>query len=277
MASRLIQAGHDLTVWNRTPEKANPLLDRGAKLGGSPAEVAVHSEVVITMLATPQALDQVVFGPRGLSEGLEGESVLIDMSTVGPEAIRATATWLRGGVKMLDAPVLGSVPQARSGSLKIFVGGSEEVFRTWLPVLEVMGKARWIGSLGSGACMKLVANSALMAVMTGLAEALSLGDALDLEERALLDVLSDSPIGATVRSKRANIQSGDYPANFKLTLAKKDIELVVEEAARLGLNLPVAMAAKSWLEAAERSGMGEMDYSAVIPQARRKGQAFKHR
>ncbi|MDQ4068516.1 MAG: NAD-binding protein, partial [Actinomycetota bacterium] len=171
-------------------------------------------------------------------------------------------------VDLLDAPVLGSVPQATEGTLKIFVGGYEAVFERWRPVLEVMGTPRHMGPLGAGAAMKLVANSTLGALMCGLAEALALADALGLEEHAVLDILAESPIGATTRSKRKLIESGEYPANFKLALAAKDLRLVAEAAGQAGLELRLAPGARAWLEQADAAGLGDLDYSAVIAAVR---------
>jgi 3-hydroxyisobutyrate dehydrogenase-like beta-hydroxyacid dehydrogenase len=129
-------------------------------------------------------------------------------------------------------------------------------------VLEDLGTPRHLGPQGAGAAMKLVANVCLGVLMTGLGEALAFSRALGLDPGDVLDVLAESPIGATVRSKRSNIESGDWPANFKLELAAKDLRLVQAEAARLELH--VADAARRWLEAAEAAGLGECDYSAVI-------------
>ena len=270
MAGRLLGAGHDVTVWNRTAERAAPLVERGAKQGESPAAAASGADVVITMVADPPALEDVVLGSDGLGAELAPGTTLVEMSTVGPDVVRGLARRLPEGVDVLDAPVLGSVPQATDGTLKIFVGGDEAVFERWRPVLDAMGTPRHLGPLGSGAAMKLVANSTLGALMCGLAEALALADALGLEEHAVLDVLAESPIGATTKSKRKLIESGEYPANFKLALAAKDLRLVTAAAEEAGLELRLAPGARAWLEAADAEGLGELDYSAVIAAVRGK-------
>jgi 3-hydroxyisobutyrate dehydrogenase-like beta-hydroxyacid dehydrogenase len=131
-----------------------------------------------------------------------------------------------------------------------------------------MGTPRLLGPLGSGASMKLVVNSTLMALMSALAEALALADALGLDTGDVLDVLADSPIGAPARGKRPNIERAAYPPNFRLALARKDSGLVVEAAQRARLDLPLARAALGWMDAAERAGLGDLDYSAVIAHAR---------
>ncbi len=268
MAARLVDAGHDVSVWNRTPEKAESLVQNGAVQAASPAEAASGAEIVVTMLADPQALEDVVFGPEGVAAGVRSGTTVVEMSTIGVDAVRSLAARLPDGVELVDAPVLGSVPQATEGTLKIFVGGDQSAFERCRPVLEAMGTPRHLGSLGAGAAMKLVANSTLGVVMCGLAEALALADALGLEESAVLDILAESPIGTTVKSKRAKVESGVYEANFTLALAAKDLGLVTSAAEAARLQLRLAPAAQEWLEQANAAGLGDLDYSAVIAEAR---------
>lgn len=268
MAARLVDAGHDVSVWNRTAERGAALVENGAVQAASPAEAASGAEMVVTMLADPQALEHVVFGLEGVAAGVRLGTTVVEMSTIGVDAVRSLAGRLPDGVDVLDAPVLGSVPQATEGTLKIFVGGDQSAFERCRPVLEAMGAPRHLGSLGAGAAMKLVANSTLGVLMCGLAEALALADALGLEESAVLDILAESPIGATVKSKRAKVESGVYEANFTLALAAKDLGLVTSAAEAAGLHLRLAPAAQDWLERANAGGLGGLDYSAVIADAR---------
>ena len=263
MAARLLDAGHELRVWNRTPGKAGSLVEAGATEAGSPAEAAAGAGAVITMLADPAAVEDVVS-----AADLNAGTTLIEMSTIGPDAVRSLAARLPGGVEVLDAPVLGSIPQATEGTLKIFVGGDAEVLERRRSVLEAMGTPRHLGPLGAGAAMKLVANSTLGALMTALAEALALADGLGLEEADVLDILSESPIGVTAKGKRPLIESGVYKPNFTLGLAAKDLRLVMEGAEAAGVELRLAAAARSWLERADEHGLGELDYSAVIADVR---------
>jgi len=272
MAGRLLDAGHDLVVWNRTPDKAEALVARGARLVDTPAEAARQGEAVFTMLSNPEALEEVVFGPDGLAGGMgednNGAHTLIEMSTVGPDVMRELSERVPEGVDVIDAPVLGSVPQATDGSLKIFVGAEPDLAEVWMPVLEALGRPIHMGPPGSGAAMKLVTNSILGALMSGLAEALTLADAFALDQSTVLDILAESPIGVTVKSKRELIESGRFPANFKLSLATKDLRLVTGTAQNAGLQLPLAMAARAWFELSDADGLGGFDYSAVIARAR---------
>jgi 3-hydroxyisobutyrate dehydrogenase len=268
MAIRLIEAGHDVTVWNRTTEKARPVVERGAGQAATPAEAAAGAEAAITMLATPRALDDVLFGGGGLAEGLAAGSTLIEMSTVGPTVVREIRSKLPPEIGMLDAPVQGSVPQVLEGSLRMWVGGPDDEARRWMPILEVLGTPRHVGPLGSGAGLKLVMNSTLGAALSGLGEALALGDGLGLDQGITLDALEGSPLGTTVKSKRPLIESGVYEPHFKVSLAHKDATLVTDEAARAGVDMRVAEAARQWYEGADEAGLSDLDYSAVVAHIR---------
>lgn len=273
IAARLVGAGHDVTVWNRTPERAAPLLELGARRAETPEEAAAGAEVAVTVLSTPEVLERVLFGPSGLAAGMVAGSTLVEMSTIGPDAVQALAPRLPEGVEMVDAPVLGSVPQATEGTLNVFVGGSPEAFERLRPLLEVLGRPRHIGPLGSGAAMKLTVNSTLGPLMAALGEALALADAFGLDQAAVLDVLADSALGASTRSKRSRIESGEFEPNFRLEMALKDSVLITEAAARRGVALPVAAAVRDVLAAAEEGGLGDLDYSAVIAHIRGAGPA----
>jgi len=264
MAARLLGADHDVTVWNRTREKAEPLGRRGARVASAPGESIADADVAITMLTDPDAVERVVFGHDGLAATLEPGQTLIEMSTIGPDAVRSIAERLPDGVEMVDAPVRGSVRQATDGSLIILVGASDTAFDRVRPVLESLGTIHRIGGLGAGAAMKLVANSTIGATMAAFGEALALGEALGLDRSILLDTLSETPIGTTVKSKRENVESGSYPASFKLALALKDMRLVSDAARRAGRTLRLADGTLEWFETADADGAGGLDYSAVV-------------
>ena len=264
MASRLLRAGHDLAVWNRSAERTVALAREGAAVVSSPAKAAAGADFVITMLATPEALEQVLFGTAGLVPALSTGQVLIDMSTVGPDEIRSVAARMPKGVSLVDAPVRGSLPQATSGRLDIFVGATDENYERVRPILESLGSVRHVGGQGSGAAMKLVANLTLGAAIVALGEALSLGESLALERKLLLDALADSPIGPIVAAKRANIESDQFAPSFKLQLAAKDMKLVMEAAVARGRDLKQARANRAWLDEAAEHGAADLDFSAVV-------------
>lgn len=264
MAARLLDAGHDVTVWNRTPERAEPLRERGAAVAATPAEAARGAEGAFTMLADPDALEQVVFGKGGLAESLGPGSTVIEMSTVGPAAIAQLAERLPAGVDLVDAPVRGSVAAATEGSLRILVGASDQAFARWAPVLEALGIPTHTGPVGTGAAMKLVNNLTVLGLTGVAAEALALARGLGLETGPALDLLAQTPLGSWVEYVRGKVQSGEYPPNFKLSLAEKDLRLALDAAAEAGLSLRIADAARSWLADAERAGLDGMDHTAVI-------------
>jgi len=264
MATRLLQAGHHVTVWNRTPERATPLVERGAVAAASPAEAAAGVDVAITMLATPDAIEQVVLGDEGLALALGPGQVFIDMSTVGPETVGDVAARLPEGVSMVDAPVRGSVPQATEGSLDVFVGATDEGFERVRPILESLGDVRHVGGPGSGAAMKLVVNATLGASIVAFGEALALARSLGLDRGDVLDVLARSPIGPTVAAKRAMVEANHYPPSFKLRHAAKDMRLVAEAAEAAGLDLREASAARAWLDEAAEQSSAVLDYAAVV-------------
>jgi len=263
MAARLLSSGHELTVWNRTSAKAEPFAKQGATAAESPAEAVANADIVITMLATPDALLDVLFGERGAAAGLHPEQTLIEMSTVGPAVIEEMASKLPSGVTVIDAPVLGSVPAATDGTLLVFVGAETQTFERVRPILETFGSVRRIGGLGAGAAMKLVVNLTLGAVMTTVGEALALARSFGLDRSTVLDVLEQSPIGGTVKSKRERIESGHYPANFKVALAEKDMRLVNEAAEAHDVVLRVARAAHEWFITGAPVAP-DLDYSAVV-------------
>ena len=264
MATRLLQAGHELTVWNRTPDRAKPLAAGGATVAESPAEAGAGAAFAITMVATPEALKEVVLGEHGLVRALGPGQVYIDMSTVGPHTVRSIAARFPEGAAVVDAPVRGSVSQAAEGRLEIFVGAGDEDFERVRPILESLGSVVHVGGRGAGAGMKLVANLALGASIAAVGEALALGEALGLGRTPLLNMLEGSQLSPAVRAKRTNIESGHYPPSFKLRHAAKDLRLVIDAGAAVDRDLKVSAAARAWLDAAVERGAADLDYSAVV-------------
>jgi 3-hydroxyisobutyrate dehydrogenase-like beta-hydroxyacid dehydrogenase len=252
IARRLIDAGHELTVWNRTAAKAEPL---GLPVAASPADAASRAEVVITMVADPAALEAVTEGPQGVATGAGDDTTLIEMSTVGPAAIQRLASVL--SADLLDAPVLGSLAEAEAGTLTLFVGGGRELFERHRDLLSILGKPLYVGPRGSGAAAKLVANSTLINVIGALGEALALAEALGLSRESAFEVLGTTSLAAQSERRRPALESGEFPPRFPLRLARKDADLIAEQ----GLDLRLTEAGRSWLAEA---GDGDQDYSAVL-------------
>jgi len=264
IARRLLAAGHDVSVWNRTAAKMAPLVELGATAATTPADAAVRAEVVVTMVSDAGVLQTVTEGELGIAAGLSGAAALIEMSTVGPAAVSRLASLLPPGVGLLEAPVLGSIDEAESGTLAIFVGGPEALVERWTPLLSELGTPIHVGPLGAGAAAKLVANSTLFGVLGLLGEALTLAEGLGLTRETAFTVLAKTPLAAQAERRRPSIESGKCPPRFSLSLARKDAELITDAAAAAGLDLPLAEVQRRRFIEAERAGWGEEDYSAVI-------------
>jgi 3-hydroxyisobutyrate dehydrogenase-like beta-hydroxyacid dehydrogenase len=266
IAGRLLESGHRVTVWNRTRAKTTELAKRGASAAATPAEAAAHADAVITMVADPDALRAVTEDADGVASGIRTSATVIQMSTVGVAATLRLAALLDGRCGLLDAPVLGSVSEAESGTLTVFAGGDDAQFQRWQPLLSALGRPLHVGGIGAGSAAKLVANTTLFGVVGVLGEALALARALGLEEDAAFDVLAATPIAPQAERRRAAVESGTYPPRFSLALAHKDAELIREAASAAGVDLRVTEAARTWLADAQEAGLGEQDYSSVLEQ-----------
>jgi 3-hydroxyisobutyrate dehydrogenase len=262
IAQRLLEAGHELVVWNRTPEKARQLTELGAVGAESPADAARRAEAVLTMVADPEALRQVTEGPDGVAAGAGEGTTVIQMSTVSPAATKRLESVLEPtGAALLDSPVLGSLSEVESGTLKIFAGGPTELVERWTPLLAVLGTVMRVGPVGAGTDAKLVANSTLVGVLGVLGEALAVGQRLGLPQEVVFEVLAQTPISAQAERRRPALESGEFPQRFALSLALKDANLILEAA---GTDLKVVAAAREWLAEANEASWGERDYSTIL-------------
>jgi len=263
-ARRFLDTGHEVIVWNRTPEKAEDLVSRGAQPAASPAEAARSAEALVTVVSDPAALRAVAEGPEGIAAGAGASTTAIEMSTVGPDAIRMLRSALPPETGLLDAPVLGSLSEAESGTLHVFVGGPEELAERWTSLLSALGETIHVGPLGAGAATKLVANATLVGTMTLLGETVALADALGVPREVTFRVLAWTPLAAQAARRREPLTTGEFPRRFDLALARKDGELVSEAAAAAGVDARVLAAAATWFADAEDAGLGDEDYSTVL-------------
>ena len=264
IARRFLDAGNELVVWNRDAARTAPLTEAGATRAQTPAEAARAAEVVVTMVADPQALQAVTEGPDGVAAGAADSTAVIQMSTVGPDSISRLASVLPSGVGLLDSPVLGSVSEAESGTLKVFLSGEQPLVERWTPLLSTLGSVLHVGGLGAGTAAKLVANSTLVGTISLLGESLALAGKLGLSRDVTFDVLAETALAAQAERRRAAIETGDYPKRFGLSLARKDADLILEAAAAAGADLRLLAAARTWFADAEEAGRGDDDYSAVL-------------
>ena len=279
MASRLLGAGNQVTVYNRTRRRAEELLPSGASIAESPRELARSAEIVVSSVADDAALAQVMYGGEGALAGARPGSVFIDLSTVHPrESVQLSQAGLAKGVDVLDAPVSGSLPQAEEGQLILFVGGKQPVFERCQPLFGVLGKtALFMGPSGSGSMTKLCVNALLGLGMQSLAEALALGERGGLRRERLLEALAETPVlSPSQRSKFDNIQRDVYPALFPQRLMFKDFSLIMQQAVELAVAMP-ATAAATQVAAAEHAretvAHVDDDFSAVVRAMRLNGRA----
>jgi len=264
MASRLIRAGYQLTVYDRTREKAQAIA--GATVAETPEAAAAHSDVVISIVTNDAALDEVMFGQDNVPAGAHAGSAIIDMSTVSPRTSRRLFQAAKAkGVAMIDAAVSGSVPQVEQGSLVIFVGGEHETYQRCKPILDILGQSSfYMGPSGMGTTMKLVVNTLLGLGMQALAEAIALGEKAGLEKGLLLDVLGQTAVLTPgQKAKLANVKREQYPTQFALSLQHKDLGLILSEADELSVSMPATAAAQQMYTAALAKGM-DADFSIMI-------------
>jgi 3-hydroxyisobutyrate dehydrogenase-like beta-hydroxyacid dehydrogenase len=272
MAGRLLAAGYDLTVHDRTRERARPLEQRGAKFAPTPERVAAVVDIVLSSLTDDAALEEVMFGVKGALAGARPGTVFIEMSTVSPRAsARLHEAVTTRSLAALDAPVSGSTPQAENGQLMILVGGNEEVYRRCRPILSVLGEEPfYMGPAGSGTAMKLCLNTLLGVGIQALAEAIALGLRGGLDRERLLDVLgAASVLSPSQKSKLEHARTGEYPATFPLRLMYKDFGLIFQRAQELSVPMPSTAAAAQVcaVEHARHQAGEDEDFSAVIRTA----------
>ena len=267
IAQRLIDAGHPVTVYNRTPDKAQRLVTAGASLARTPRALAAESDVIFYSLADDAAVRDVALGADGVLAGARRGSILVDLSTVLPETSRAVSAAAQSkDIAAIDAPVSGSTPQSEQGTLIIFVGGDPTAYELIADPLRALGRHIYMGPSGSGTTMKLVTNTLLGLGVEALAEALTLGRKAGLETARLLDALQlTAVVSPAQKGKFENVRRGEYPAAFALRMMSKDYGLILRLAESHSVPMPATAAAKqvATIETVRSRGRDE-DFSAVI-------------
>jgi 3-hydroxyisobutyrate dehydrogenase len=263
MARNIAAAGLPLRVWNRTREKAAPLREVGAEVAGSPADAVRGADVVVTMLFDADAVEQALEDARdGLAEG----AVLLQQATVGVDgADRLARVAERLGLVYVDAPVLGTKKPAEDGALVVLASGPAEARDRVAPVLDAIGsRTLWLGPAGQGSRLKLVANSWVLTVVEGVAEALTLARALGVEPRAFLEVVEGGAMDAPyVQLKGSAMLSGSFDPAFAVAGAAKDAALMRDAAAAAGVEVPIVEIAQRYLDLAKDKGHGNDDMAAT--------------
>jgi 3-hydroxyisobutyrate dehydrogenase-like beta-hydroxyacid dehydrogenase len=261
MAANLAKAGHELTVYNRTREKADAwVADHGGTVAGTPREASADAEVVITMVVDGAQVEEVLLGEDGAAR----DGVLfVDMSTIAPSDARRIGE--RVG-RFMDAPVTGSSPKAEAGTLTIMAGGEGADFERARALFEVMGElVLHVGPLGQGQMIKLINNSVAAANAATLAQALTVGKATGVDLEALVKVMGAGSGGSTMLSLKAQpMLEHDYATLFKLEHMLKDVRLCLEEAQAAGVPFPAASQARDLYAGAMGRGHAEDDFAAVL-------------
>lgn len=272
MAGRLLDAGFDLTVYNRTRERCAALEAKGAKVADSAKAMVESCDIVFACTSDPASAKAVFFGEDGVLAGITPGKKFVDMSTVNVETVLeiGSAVTAKGGI-YLEAPVAGSKGPALTGQLVILAGGDEKLKEEAQPAFDVMGKKTYfLGEMGAGARMKLVINMMMGINMVALAEGLAVGQKAGLNGSDILSVLGDSAIASPMYGLKGPLMlDGNYATNFPLKHEQKDMRLAVEMGDLHGQPLPVAAAANEAFKASMADGQGDKDFSVVMDSVMR--------
>jgi 3-hydroxyisobutyrate dehydrogenase-like beta-hydroxyacid dehydrogenase len=268
MAANLARAGFDLVVWNRTAEKAREwAVEHGAEVAESPAQVAERSDVVITMVVDGDQVESVLLGESGAAEGAREGLLCIDMSTIGPRAARRIAERLaERGIEFMDAPVTGSSPKAEDGTLTIMAGGSSDSFERARPLFDAIGELIvHVGEVGQGQLVKVINNAVAAANTAVVAEGLLAGKLAGADLDALVTVMrAGSGASSMLELKAGPMRAHDWSTLFKLEHMLKDLRLCLEEAEAVGARMELVEDTAVLLAEAERKGLGERDFAALL-------------
>jgi 3-hydroxyisobutyrate dehydrogenase-like beta-hydroxyacid dehydrogenase len=267
LTQRLHSSGWNVQAWNRSPDPARAMSQKGIRITASLAELVADSDVVLSCLANDAAVHSVYLDKDGVLSAEKPGTILLEMSTISPQLSRLLHQEASTrGLSLLDLAISGSTPAVDAGKITLFAGGERDTFEQCIPIYESIAK-QWflIGGGSSGVQMKLIVNLLLGVEMQAIAEAVSLGEHLQLNRDVLLDVLSKTAVIAPAFvGKFQKIRNNDYSPEFPLRLMSKDMDLVMETAVNAGANLPAASVTQSVLASSLPSN-GDLDLAAITP------------
>lgn len=266
MAANILQAGYPLMVYNRTPDKAQPLAQMGAGVASSPRALAHAADVIIAMVTGPEALQDLLWGPGGAAAEFNSKKIFINMSSVSPQFTWELAERLAPqGVVFIDAPVSGSKKPAEDATLIILTGGQREQVDQVTPLLLTMGKKVVnCGPAPQGSMMKMMVNLLLGLMMEGVSEALNFGKQGGLDLEAMLDVIFSGPLSCGLYQMKADMfRTGTFPVAFPLKHMTKDFKFVVDTAYQTGAPAPVAHLLLQLYRLGLSQGLGDEDFAAI--------------
>jgi len=264
---RLLAAGYEVTVWNRTRAKAEPLLEAGARWADTPRDVAERSEVIFTMVTNTAAVQAVTEGPDGIIAGLRPGKVYVDMSTASPANTRALAAQVAGtGAQMLDAPVSGTAIVVDQGKASLMVGGDEATFERVRPILEAIGpKVFHVGPNGAAVTMKIAINLSLAVQMLAFSEGVLIAEKSGIARERVVEVMLASVIASPMVAYRGPLVLG-HPDEvwFDCHMMQKDVNLALELGQELEVPLPTTAVTNEFLTAATGMGIGDLDFAVLF-------------
>jgi len=271
MAWNIHKAGHVLSVYNRSLQRASPFAEAGLTVHDSPAALAAGADAVVIMVTDPGALHAVLHGSEGLLAGLRPGALVINMSTVSPDAAAAAheAVAAAGG-RFVDAPVSGTVKPAQDGTLVVLAGGTRADVEAATPLLQCMGKTViYCGEAAAGTRMKLVLNLMLGGMMAMLGEGLTLGQAMGLDAADIMTALGSGPMNAPLYQLKAPMMLEQrFAKQFPVDLMFKDLNLVLEAAGQLRVPLTATAGVRELFATARALGYGDADMAAVVQATR---------
>jgi len=267
MASNLLKAGYELTVWNRNVEKCEPFARKGARIADTPADAVRDVELVMYSLSNDQAVEEVVFGAKGILNGIKEGRIAIDMSTVLPAtSLREQEAYAKHGVDFLDVPVFGSKQESADAKLWMMAAGNKAIFEKVKPVLEHLGQTvHYFGKNGNAAAMKLVGNLIVALEMEALAEGLVLAQKAGLDLNTVMEVVKVADFRSPLLvSNGQNILKRDFSTSFALKLMLKDADLIEKFAESLESPIPALGVVEKNLASAVALGFGTENASALV-------------
>lgn len=272
VSTRLLKCGYELTVYNRTKKKAEALKDLGALVAYTPKEVAMASDLVITIVKDAEAVESVAFGQNGIIQGKHNGLTVADMSTIGPTSTKEIAKrFLENGIPMIDTPVMGGPTQAENGELVVMVGGKKEIYERYKHVFDVIGsKTFYLGDNGSGHAMKLAMNLQISMLALALSEGITLTRGAGLDPEIFLQILNSTYFKTGMSlNKGPKMIKGDFKPTFTLKMMKKDLDTISQAAEKFNLSLPMATLANKIYKDAIENGFGELDYTGILEFVRK--------
>ena len=267
MAMNLVKSGYKVTVYNRTPQKAEPLKKAGAKVAANPAEAAHNADYVISIVSDSAASEQVFMGKDGALQNVKAGAIVIDSATISPVVSRKLACATAGKkAGFLDAPVTGSKHGAEKGELTFMIGGERETFDRAMPLLKVLGKKHiYCGGYGAGLSAKLAQNAIQSTMVEIFCEGFVLAVKSGVRPEVMMEIVQNSMARAALTDFKAPfIFKGDFTPYFPLKWMHKDVTLAMEAAFAQDVPMPVSAAVKEVYAAARAQGKGDLDYAAVI-------------